>query len=247
MAAFQTQRGVRFAVFENHAGHQRMHAALMRADAVGMIFIERKQMAAILQNNSGLRLDDARAEAHEVALNERNQIAFAVRRGDILRVRAAWARSGYSPAALFIRICPRSFSARLAANKSRTSTFMKSRSASWRSRSANASFFASIIRCSASALCAPIALEIEAFENLQHLQRNETLGGRRHLINIVAAIVGGDRLDPIGAMIGKVFERKQSAEFFRAAHELLGDLALVENNPRLPRQSVSRSPPCADC
>ncbi len=115
----------------------------------------------------------------------------------------------------------------------------------WRSRSANASFFASIIKCSASALCGPSALEIEAFENLQHLQRDESLRGRRHLVNIKAAIVGGDRLDPIRTMIGKIFDRKKSAELFGAAHKLSWRFRLGKNNPRLPRQSASASPPCA--
>src|SRR5262245_40171932 len=61
-----------------------MHAALMRPDAVGMAFIEREKMAAILQNDSSLWLYDAGAKSHKVALNKRYEIAFAVGRSDIL-------------------------------------------------------------------------------------------------------------------------------------------------------------------
>ena len=58
----------------------------MRPDAVRMIFIERKQVPPVLQDNSGLRLDDAGAEAHEVALDERYEIAFTVRRGNVFGI-----------------------------------------------------------------------------------------------------------------------------------------------------------------
>src|SRR5918999_2233347 len=43
-------------------------------------------MAAVLQNDCGLRLDDAGTEAHEIALNKGNEIAFTVGGGDILCV-----------------------------------------------------------------------------------------------------------------------------------------------------------------
>ena len=66
-----------------------MRAAFMRTDAVGMVSVERKQVTAILQDDSGLRFDDTGTEAHEVALNEGDEIAVTVRRRDILRVRAA--------------------------------------------------------------------------------------------------------------------------------------------------------------
>ena len=40
--------------------------------------------------------------------------------------------------------------------------------------------------------------EVEAFEHLQHLQRDDALAVRRQLPDVVAAIVDADRLDPFG-------------------------------------------------
>ena len=62
------------------------------------------------------------------------------------------------------------------------------------------------------ALCSH-RLQIEAFHDLQHLKRDEAMSGGRQLVNIVAPVVRCNRLDPIRAMIGKVFEREQPPFF----------------------------------
>src|SRR5262245_47481519 len=90
MAAFEPKRGERFAVFHDQPRHEGVNAPFVRPDAVWMIFFRRKQVSAVLQDNSGFRLDDTRAEAHEIALDERYEIAFAVYGGKVFGIGTQW-------------------------------------------------------------------------------------------------------------------------------------------------------------
>ena len=56
VAAFETQRSEGLPPFMINPRHQRVYAAFVRTDAVGMTFIQREQVPAVLQDNSGLRL-----------------------------------------------------------------------------------------------------------------------------------------------------------------------------------------------
>ena len=51
--------------------------------------------------------------------------------------------------------------------------------------------------------------DVEAFHDVQHLERDEALRARRHLEHVVAAIVGRDRIDPVGLVIGEVAQLEQ--------------------------------------
>ena len=46
--------------------------------------------------------------------------------------------------------------------------------------------------------------DIEAFEDVQHLERDEALRARRQLEQFVAAVVRRQRLHPLGAMVGQI-------------------------------------------
>src|SRR5688572_7640598 len=82
--------------------------------------------------------------------------------------------------------------------------------------------------------------QIKTFEYLEHLQRDKALRGGRHLIDIIASITGADRFHPIRLMIGEIFAREVTTELFRTTHDLLRDLACVENGGAIVGNSSER-------
>src|SRR5205823_11318780 len=50
----------------------------------------------------------------------------------------------------------------------------------------------------------------------------------RQLPDVVSAIVGRDRLDPVGTMFGEILEREVSAVLFAERHNLCGNLTAIE-------------------
>ena len=108
-----------------------------------------------------------------------------------------------------------------------TGTFDERRIGVERARSANASFLASIMTCQASAEPRPMLLEVEALEHVEHLQRGDALAVRRQLVDVVAAVVHADRLDPVAGVRREVLVAQTTAD---AAH--------------VRRRSCARWPPC---
>src|SRR5581483_638147 len=53
-------------------------------------------------------------------------------------------------------------------------------------------------------------------------------GGRRHLVDVVAAVTRSNRIDPVRAMLGKIASSEQAAELLRTAHDSFGDLPFVK-------------------
>src|SRR5262245_8922007 len=74
----------------------------------------------------------------------------------------------------------------------------------------------------------PELLELEAGEDVQHLQDGDALPRRRQLPDVVAAIVRADRVDPGAGVVLEVLEREQAAGFVGISRQLLGDAALVK-------------------
>src|SRR5262245_25371424 len=90
VAALEPKSSKRFAVFQNHARHEGVDTAFVRPDAGWMIFFRQKQVSAVLQDNSGFWLDDTRAEPHEITLDKRYEIAFAVYGGKVFGIGIQW-------------------------------------------------------------------------------------------------------------------------------------------------------------
>ena len=74
----------------------------------------------------------------------------------------------------------------------------------------------------------PIALQIEALQHVQHLQRGDPLPVRRQFEDIVAAIVNRRRLHPGGGVLFKIGLAQVAAVRLHERVHLVRDLALVE-------------------
>ena len=57
---------------------------------------------------------------------------------------------------------------------------------------------------------------------------DEPLRVRRQLVDVVAAIVGRDRLDPVGIVLGEVALVEQAVALLHVGGDRLGDRSLVE-------------------
>ena len=71
-------------------------------------------------------------------------------------------------------------------------------------------------------------MQIESFENVQHLKRSDALAVRRQLENIVAAIVGRDGIDPRRCVLFKVGLAQKAAIRLHEIVDLVSDLAFVK-------------------
>src|SRR5580765_5427932 len=63
IAAHDTERPDRLAVFKQHAGNQRMERSLSRGYDIGMPRIELEQSSPILQHNASITCDEPRTKA----------------------------------------------------------------------------------------------------------------------------------------------------------------------------------------
>ena len=70
--------------------------------------------------------------------------------------------------------------------------------------------------------------DIVRLDQVEHLQGGDALAVGRQFPDVVAAVVGRDRLDPFGRVIGQVLERHVAAVRLGIVDDLPGDLAAVE-------------------
>ncbi len=87
----------------------------------------------------------------------------------------------------------------------------------------------------------PPTPDIEAFEQIQNLERGEALGGGWHLEGLVAAVCRADRIDPLGAVLGEVFGAQRRALRFERTADATGDVALVEGSGAVGRDRFERT------
>src|SRR6476620_7415044 len=73
------------------------------------------------------------------------------------------------------------------------------------------------------------AAKVETLKDLKHLQNRDALPVRWRLPHVVAPVVHAYGLDPLGFVLGEIFEAEEAAV---VAHELvdqIGDFAAVES------------------
>src|SRR5579875_3360845 len=68
---------------QRHRGDQGVQRAFGRSKRVGSSGVEREVRAAILKHDASIVHNDAAAEAHVITLDERNNIAFPIRRTEV--------------------------------------------------------------------------------------------------------------------------------------------------------------------
>ena len=89
IATHDAEGQVRHAVFRNHGGDDRLERPLARLEPIGVIFIERKERATILQCEAEFRRGKPRTESEVIALNQRNAIAILIDDAEKDRIREA--------------------------------------------------------------------------------------------------------------------------------------------------------------
>ena len=75
----------------------------------------------------------------------------------------------------------------------------------------------------------PHRLQVEAFQDVEHLQRGDPLSIGRQLPHGVPAIRGRDRIEPVALVFGEVTQAEVSAILFAERHDLVRDASLVED------------------
>ena len=146
----------------HEAGDDGVQRPFARRQLVGVPGFQREQGAAVVQREAGARRHQAAPEALEDALDERHDVAVAIDGGQVdrCRRRRRWSarpdRSGSTCAAARARsIDAARRAARALSSSAATGAVSKRGSPTHRSMSAYASFLASIIACSVSALWKP--------------------------------------------------------------------------------------------
>src|SRR6266540_3115609 len=83
VAAHDPEGEKRLPVLEHHTRNQRMKWPLTRRDHIGVSRIERKERTTIVENNTGIAGDEARAKTFEQAIDERNRVVVFIDYGEI--------------------------------------------------------------------------------------------------------------------------------------------------------------------
>ena len=71
-------------------------------------------------------------------------------------------------------------------------------------------------------------LDLEALEDVEHFERDEALGARRHFEHVCTAVVGADGFDPLRLVIGEVAFIEQPISCAHVGDDGAGDGAFVE-------------------
>ena len=74
----------------------------------------------------------------------------------------------------------------------------------------------------------PERSQVMLLENVQHLKGGDSLTVRRQFPDVVAAIIGADRLDPVAFMLGKVLEREIAPVLLAEGHDFPRNLSFIE-------------------
>ena len=82
--------------------------------------------------------------------------------------------------------------------------------------------------------------DVETFEDVQHLERDEALRARRKFEQIVAAVVCRQRLHPLGAMVGQIAFVDQAVARLHIGRDRASDRSGVERVAAAIRNHVQR-------
>ena len=85
-AAHDAERFPRFAVLHHESGNDGVKWAFARRVNIRVLRVHREKFAAILKHESKTRHNDAAAHAAIIALNERDHVAFVIRRAHVDRI-----------------------------------------------------------------------------------------------------------------------------------------------------------------
>ena len=70
--------------------------------------------------------------------------------------------------------------------------------------------------------------DVEALEDVQHLEGDDALRAGRHLVHVDAAVAGADGLDPVGGVVGQILRGEEAVARLHVGGDGLRDRAGVE-------------------
>ena len=198
--------------------------------------IERELRSAVLQGEPELAGDHLRSEVLVDALDERHAVPFPVDRGEVGRV-AAQRISRRQPGASAARIDEH---APLGGVGLRNQLVHGDAHLLGVGDETGAIGPGDLLRLDEEMPeiggAGAEAAQVEALEQVEHLQRGDSLAGRGQLPDAHAAVVRADRVDPGRRRVGEVVGREQPAGRLRESDELAGDPPPVERVAATARQ-----------
>ncbi len=75
------------------------------------------------------------------------------------------------------------------------------------------------------------APDIVTLEDIQHLQRGDTLPVGRQFVHVVTAVIRRQGCDPLRGMFGQIVIRKESALFGHVGIDSFGDVPFIKDIP----------------
>ncbi len=229
IAPHHAERHHRLAIFGHECRDDRVERTFVRFQAIAMFWIKRKCFAAILHHETDAVRTDRGTESAEVALDQRDHVALAIggrqirRIGIKLGVAILYISIGFllvnqlcTLLAIFFRDQP--FDRHIG----EFGVGVVDRAV------LESQFFCLGQQMQMFDRIGLQFADIKVLQNIQHLQRGDSLAVRWNFPNVIAAIVGADRFDPVRRVIGQVFHRHVAVQLFRFGDDCFGDIAFVK-------------------
>ena len=241
-AAHEAEGFPRRAVLQHEAGDNRLERALARRVDVGVARFEGEEFAAILEGEAEAGHRDAGAHAAVVRLDERHHVALGVcgaqidgvailERG-VAGVIGAGGAGGVDKPAPLGGVGLREQALQRNLGERRVGVELR------------AVLEGELLGLDQQVQGVGGAVahlrEVEAFEDVEHLERGDALRVGRQLIDVVAAVIDGDGFDPGGLVVLEVGLAEKTAVGAHEGVDLIGDLALVEGVAALFRDQAER-------
>ena len=211
----------------DHAGHQGVGAAFVRPKAVGMPGVQTEHVSPVLENDAGVLHRHTRAEPHEKALDERDPVAPAVGHRDVFSIPGDRRRSNVRCRSAVREPVPHGrhapFGQEVQATHGHALAVCEVKLAV--GKGAFLGFNEQVQVVGTVVVKRP---EVVALQDLEHLQRHESLGRRRQLVDVVAAIGDMDGIDPIRGVVLEIAQSEGATRLLRTTHQLFRHLAAIE-------------------
>ena len=228
IAAHHAEGHFRAAVAGDHARDDRVQRALFRGDHVGMTALQREALAAIVEDDAGVRRNEAGAEAVEDRVDEADRIALFVDDRDVDRVTMQrhleiW-QFGQCPGQVDLfgqsprEVCRKQFIDRhiglgRIGNPCVAGSIGEAGGLDFQMQPVGGVRFQRVV---------------EAGEDVEDQQRDDALAVWRAFVDGVATEVGGDRGDVFALGFRKILQCMETAMGVEMRYHVFSDRSLVE-------------------
>ena len=235
-ATHDTEADPGFAVSGNKCGDDRVEGSFPRRVAVGAARGEIEQLGPVLEHESQPIRYHPRTHSPEVALDQAHHVAFSVGHGQVDGVAVAQGLvAGLVAVGGALRINELPALAGIFLGNEGLDRHTRKGHIGVETGPVFKGQFLSLHEI-VNAIGAAIAHggDIVAFQDIKDLEGSDPLAVGGQFPDIVAAVVGGDRLHPLGGVGSQVFVREETVHLFHEVVDCAGDLALIESVPTFP-------------